>query len=187
MSLVELLGDVLDLARYDSDRIELQETEFSLAELLHDEHRRFTPIAREKGLGLRLAAPERSLRLRADRIKLSRVIGNLVGNAIKFTDRGEVSIEAGDDGGVSGNGDAPAPVICVRDTGMGIPTEHQQSIFDEFVQLHNRERDRNKGTGLGLTICKRLVDAMGGELSVRSEPGKGSAFIVKLPPQSVVP
>jgi signal transduction histidine kinase len=192
MSLVELLGDVLDLARYDSGRIELQETEFSLSELLHDEHRRFTPIAREKGLSLRLAAPERSIRLRADRIKLSRVIGNLVGNAIKFTERGEVSIEAGQDGaGGSSNGadaaDGLAPVIRVRDTGMGIPAEMQQTIFDEFVQLHNRERDRNKGTGLGLTICKRLVDAMGGELSVQSEPGAGSTFVVKLPAQSVVP
>jgi signal transduction histidine kinase len=195
MSLVELLGDVLDLARYDSGRIELQETEFSLSELLHDEHRRFTPIAREKGLSLRLAAPERSVRLRADRIKLSRVIGNLVGNAIKFTERGEVSIEAGQDGAGSGSGadggaaaaDGLAPVIRVRDTGMGIPPEMQQTIFDEFVQLHNRERDRNKGTGLGLTICKRLVDAMGGELSVQSEPGAGSTFVVKLPAQSVVP
>jgi signal transduction histidine kinase len=186
MSLVELLGDVLDLARYDSGRIELQETEFSLAELLHDEHRRFTPIAREKGLSLRLAAPQRPVRLRADRIKLSRVIGNLVGNAIKFTEHGEVSIEAGYDGaGV--NGDGHAPLIRVRDTGMGIPAEHQQTIFDEFVQLHNRERDRNKGTGLGLTICKRLVDAMGGDLSVQSEPGKGSTFVVKLPAESVVP
>jgi signal transduction histidine kinase len=191
MSLVELLGDVLDLARYDAGRVELQETEFSLAELLHDEHRRFTPIAREKGLSLRLAAPRQPVRLRADRIKLSRVVSNLVGNAIKFTDRGEVSIEAGPDGdadsAASGNGDGRAPLIRIRDTGMGIPVADQQYIFDEFVQLHNRERDRNKGTGLGLTICKRLVDAMGGELSVQSEPGKGSTFVVKLPAESVVP
>jgi two-component system sensor histidine kinase EvgS len=196
LSLVELLGDVLDLARYDSGRLEMQETEFSLAELLAEEHRRFAPLAREKGLALHVHPPEQPIRLRADRIKLSRVIGNLVGNAIKFTTLGEVSIEAARDGngdgggagGGSGDGAAlPAPVIRVRDTGMGIPREDQQTIFDEFVQLHNRERDRTKGTGLGLTICKRLVDAMGGSLQLKSEPGRGSTFTVMLPPQCVVP
>ena len=74
------------------------------------------------------------------------------------------------------------PCVRVRDTGIGIAAEHQQNIFDEFVQLHNRERDRNKGTGLGLTICKRLVDAMGGRLSLVSNPGRGSTFTVTLPP-----
>jgi signal transduction histidine kinase len=183
LSLVELLGDVLDLARYDSGRLEMQETEFSLAELLAEEHRRFAPLARERGLALHVTPADPPIRLRADRIKLSRVIGNLVGNAIKFTPAGEVRIEAtreGDDG-------AATPVIRVRDTGIGIPLESQDNIFDEFVQLHNRERDRTKGTGLGLTICKRLVDAMGGTLSLQSEPGKGSTFTVTLPPQTVVP
>jgi PAS domain S-box-containing protein len=187
LSLVELLGDVLDLARYDSDRLEMQETEFSLAELLDEEHRRLLPLAREKGLTLNFHPPEPPVRLRTDRIKLSRVIGNLVGNAIKFTSNGEVSIEATLDGslGINGAG-GRAPVIRVRDTGIGIPREHQQNIFDEFVQLHNRERDRNKGTGLGLTICKRLVDAIGGKLMLDSEPGEGSTFTVVLPPDSVV-
>jgi signal transduction histidine kinase len=122
--------------------------------------------------------------VRVDRIKLSRVVGNLVGNAIKFTSQGEVRIEAGAerDGSLG-----MTPFISVRDTGIGIEPEYQQNIFDEFVQLHNRERDRNKGTGLGLTICKRLVDAMGGILELESIPGKGSAFTVKLPPATVVP
>ena len=77
-----------------------------------------------------------------------------------------------DDGGVQ---------FRVTDTGIGIPAEHQRHIFDEFFQLRNPERDRNKGTGLGLTICKRLVDAMGGRLDVRSAPGEGSTFTVVLP------
>jgi signal transduction histidine kinase len=194
LSLVELLGDVLDLARYDSGRLEMQETEVSVAELLEDEYRRFAPLAREKGLSLKVVRPDPPLRVRTDRIKLSRVIGNLLGNAIKFTPAGEVNIEAARDGvAASPDGQAApgsngsSPVIRVRDTGIGIALESQQNIFDEFVQLHNRERDRNKGTGLGLTICKRLVDAMGGKLILRSEPGKGSTFTVVLPPQSVVP
>jgi signal transduction histidine kinase len=189
LSLVDLLGDVLDLARYDSGRLEMQESEFSLAELLDEEHRRFLPMAREKGLTLNLVLPERPVRLRTDRIKLSRVIGNLLGNAIKFTSQGEVSLEGALDG-AAGDGDADAassPVVRVRDTGIGIAVENQQNIFDEFVQLHNRERDRNKGTGLGLTICKRLVDAMGGQLDIDSAPGRGSTFTVTLPPATRLP
>ena len=73
-------------------------------------------------------------------------------------------------------------MIRVSDTGVGIAPEHLRNIFDEFFQLRNPERDRNKGTGLGLTICKRLVDAMGGTLSVESSPGAGSTFTVTLPP-----
>lgn len=186
-SLVELLGDVLDLARYDSGRLEIQESEFSLGEMLDEEHRRFAPMAREKGLLLNLRLPDAPLRLRTDRIKLSRVVGNLIGNAIKFTARGEVSIEAGrEPGDESGQGESAGAIIRVRDTGIGIESGQQQNIFDEFVQLHNRERDRTKGTGLGLTICKRLVDAMGGRLALESTPGEGAAFTVTLPPGNVV-
>jgi PAS domain S-box-containing protein len=180
LSLVELLTDVLDVARYDSGRVDMNETEFSLGELMAEEHRRMAPLAREKGLSLRLNAPDPPVWVRADRIKLSRVIGNLLGNAIKFTDRGEVRLEAGlrdDDGSAE---------VRVADTGIGIAPEYQQSIFDEFVQLRNPERDRTKGAGLGLTICKRLVDAMGGGLSVRSEAGRGSTFAVTLPASAVV-
>jgi signal transduction histidine kinase len=74
----------------------------------------------------------------------------------------------------------------VVDTGIGIAVEHQALIFDEFFQLRNPERDRTKGSGLGLSICNRLVEAMGAKLSVMSTPGKGSAFVVSLPPSSVI-
>ena len=179
LSLVELLGDVLDLARYDSGRIELQESEFSLGELIAEEHRRFAPLARERGLALDLSPPDPPVRLRTDRIKLSRVIGNLLGNAMKFTGEGGVRVEAAR----AADG---SPVVRVSDTGIGIPPHLQQQIFDEFVQLHNRERDRNKGTCLGLTIRKRLGDAMGGALSLESEPTRGSTFTVTLPARCVV-
>jgi CheY-like chemotaxis protein/anti-sigma regulatory factor (Ser/Thr protein kinase) len=111
-------------------------------------------------------------------VKLGRVIANLLGNAIKFTSRGEVRLNASrsGDGGVR---------IVVSDTGVGISPEHRARIFDEFYQLRNPERDRNKGTGLGLAISKRLMDAMGGMVDVDSTPGKGSAFVVTLPASAV--
>jgi signal transduction histidine kinase len=180
VALVNLLSDVLDVARFDSGRIELQETEFPLARLLEDEVRGMQPLAREKNLILELESPDESLWVRADRIKLARILGNLMGNAIKFTESGgvKVSTSRDRDGGVQ---------IRVSDTGIGIAPEHQRHIFDEFFQLRNPERDRNKGTGLGLTICKRLVDAMEGRLEVQSTPGKGSVFTVTLPASAVVP
>jgi signal transduction histidine kinase len=106
----------------------------------------------------------------------------LLGNAIKFTDAGgQVRLTYGratDGGGVT---------IAVRDTGVGIADADVKYIFDEFFQLRNPERDRNKGNGLGLTICKRLTDAMGGRLTVDSAPGRGSTFTIVLPASVVVP
>ena len=175
MSLVNLLGDVLDVARFDSGRIEIQEGDVSLGELLAEEYRRMQPLARDKGLSLEFDPPPEPITVRADRIKLSRVVGNLLGNAIKFTESGSVRLEA------CRNGEGWADVR-VADTGIGIAPQHQSHIFDEFFQLGNPERDRNKGTGLGLAICKRLVDAMGGRIALVSTPGKGTTFTVSLPP-----
>jgi signal transduction histidine kinase len=180
-SLVELVSDVLDVARFDSGKVELVESEFALGELLAEECRQLQPLARDKGLELTLEPLERPVWLRTDRVKLARVVSNLVGNAIKFTDSGSVRVSV-----------ALAPeverrvLIRVRDTGLGIATEHMTRIFDEFAQVHNPERDRTKGTGLGLAICKRLVEVMGGAIDVDSAPGRGSTFTVALPASSVV-
>src|SRR5262249_46055369 len=126
-----------------------------------------------------LEAPAGAIVVRTDRIKLARVIGNLLGNAVKFTQTGGVRVRValGSDG---------RAFVHVSDTGVGIEPENLPRIFDEFFQLRNPERDATKGTGLGLTICKRLVDAMGGELLVESTPGRGSTFTVALPATSVV-
>lgn len=180
VSLVNLLSDVLDVARFDSDKIDLQESEFPLAALLADEQRQLLPLARQKGLALEFNAPSDSFMLRTDRIKLGRVLGNLIGNAIKFTEKGEIRIDA------HRNGDN-AVQVNISDTGIGIAPEHLSHIFDEFFQLRNPERDRAKGSGLGLTICKRLVDAMGGTLNVQSAPGQGSTFTLTLPASTMVP
>jgi PAS domain S-box-containing protein len=178
LSLVNLVTDVLDLTRYDAGHVDLSESEFSLGELLEDESRQYEHLARGKGLNYicnTRAAPQR---IRTDRVKLSRVLSNLIGNAIKFTDQGNVVCEAEllDDGRLA---------IRVSDTGPGIPPEHREQIFDEYFQLKNTRRAHQTGSGLGLAISRRLVEAMGGTISVTENNGQGSTFIVTLPASSV--
>src|SRR5581483_6360904 len=163
-SVAELVSDLLDMARIDSGRMDLKESTFSLNDLLADQCRDLLPLARAKGLRLETELPEPPVRLRADRGKLSRVLCNLIGNAIKFTERGGVTVSAARpaDGAVR---------IDVRDTGVGIAPEQLDRVFDEFAQAHKAGGDSNKGWGLGLAICRRLVNAMGGAITVESAPG----------------
>ncbi len=112
-------------------------------------------------------------------MKLVRIVANLLGNATKYTSNGGVTLAA------SREPDGTA-LMCVSDTGMGIAPVQLEHIFEEFVQLHNSERDRSKGHGLGLAICRRLVEALGGRITVDSQPGHGSRFTVRLPPSCVV-
>jgi signal transduction histidine kinase len=175
-SLVRLVSDVLDLTRFDSGHVELVESEFPLAQLMHDECRQFAQAAREKGIAVTCELPD-SIMIRIDRVKLSRVLNNLVGNAVKFTNDGSIRL----DGGRMPNG---CVQIRVTDTGPGIPAEHHEKIFDEFFQL--KTHGHEKGSGLGLAICRRLATAMGLKLELQSDSGKGTTFTVTLPPTCVV-
>jgi two-component system sensor histidine kinase EvgS len=182
-SLVTLVSNVLDVTRFDTDKLELHETEFPLPRLLEEEARQVLPLAHAKGLTLHVEPADESLWLRADRIKLGRVLGNLLGNAIKFTDKGGIRLATQRNGN---DGDAGADVaISVTDTGIGVAPEHQLHIFDEFWQLSDPQR--SKGSGLGLSISKRLIEAMGGTIAVTSEAGKGSTFTITLPTDSIIP
>ncbi|HEX4123451.1 MAG TPA: ATP-binding protein [Tepidisphaeraceae bacterium] len=177
-ALVELLNDVLDIARYDSGKIELQLGEFDVDELAEEQVQNLRRVATAKNLALECALPgpagsNHPITITSDRMKLARVLANLVGNAIKFTETGSITVRVEDA--------ADAVSISVADTGIGIPPDMLGHIFEEFVQLRNPERDRNKGTGLGLSICRRLVVAMGGTLSVASTIGQGSTFTVRIP------
>jgi PAS domain S-box-containing protein len=178
-SLVNLISDVLDLTRLDIGRVDLNETEFELSQWLSDECRQLQPLAADKKLKFEWQAPAAPSRIHGDRVKLSRVLVNLVGNAIKFTDAGEVTVVAK----VMGDG---AVEVSVRDTGVGIAAENQARIFDEFLQLKNSSQNRVKGSGLGLSICKRLIERMGGKLDLVSAPGQGSTFTFLLPSAAVV-
>ena len=177
-ALVNLVSNILDVTRFDTDKLELHETEFPLAQLLEEECRQVLPLAQAKKLALECQHVPEAVWIRADRIKLGRVIGNLLGNAIKFTDTGGVRVATGrvDDGKIA---------ISIADTGIGISPDNQARIFDEFWQLS--DPGRSKGSGLGLSISKRLIEAMGGTVAVQSALGKGSTFTITLPPTSVVP
>jgi PAS domain S-box-containing protein len=177
-NLIELINDLLDLARFDSGDVAHHPKNFSLDEWLASTLEPLLLTARAKNLDLSWNVDLPGRVLHTDRVKLSRVLMNLVGNAIKFTEQGSVTVTAGraDDGWLG---------VAVHDTGPGIPDDQLERIFDEFAQLRNPERDRTKGTGLGLAICKRLVEAVGGRLTVESRLGKGSTFTALYPPEHV--
>jgi signal transduction histidine kinase len=180
LTLAEMVNDVLDIAYFDSGRVELRESEFSLGGLIADECHALEPIAAAKNLALAIDPPVPAIRLRADRIKLARVLRNLVNNALQFTQRGGVSIACG-------QGPEGDVLIRVTDTGPGIAPEHLPGIFGEFTQLGLRATGERRGWGLGLAICRRLTRLMDGDVSVESELGRGSSFIVRLPAARVLP
>ena len=128
-------------------------------------------LAQAKGLALRLNA--QPLVVASDPVQVERILTNLAANAVRYTDRGGVLISARRRG--------EEAVIRVIDTGIGIAPERQAEVFREFVQLHNPERDRNQGLGLGLAIVRRLTDLLGAPLQMRSRPGHGTAFTLRLP------
>ena len=173
-SLMALRFALVDIAALDSGQTVLSKREFSLNDLLEEEAQRLLPLARAKNLRFVVDAPNPPVWLLTDRLKLSRVLTNLVTNAIKYTEQGSVclSARAAQDGPIK---------IRVSDTGIGMAAADMQRIFDEYGQLGNPERDSNKGWGLGLTICRRLMSAMGGSLTVESEPNRGTIFTVHLP------
>jgi len=178
-ALVELVNDLLDIARHDQGKLELAEADFPLGDFLTGTIEGMRPLAEQKRLDLILDIATPTAVLRTDRIKLARVVQNLVANAIKFTDAGRVRVQASAST-ISGL------AVQVEDTGIGIPGPLREGIFDEFAQLRNPERDRTKGTGLGLAICRRLVQTMGGTIAVVTAPEQsGSTFEVTLPPSRV--
>ncbi len=173
-SMLVLLTDLLDLSKIEAGQLELNEIPFSLAEVVGNVAETFGPSAKRKGLALNFEAPPDGLpTMLGDAIRLGQVLTNLVGNAIKFTLEGAVtiSVEA-----VERSAESVRIRVTVRDTGIGIAPEHIGKLFQPFVQADGTTSIRFGGTGLGLAISKRLVGLMGGEIGVESEKGKGSAF-----------
>jgi len=178
--LVELVSHVLEIASYDSGRGMLKTSTFSLKEVIDAEVSPFIPLAEAKGIKIHSSlATINDTFLKTDKVKLIRILSNLISNAIKFTDKGEIVINAEPtfDGRIK---------IQVIDTGPGIPEQQLNYIFDEFYQIQNKERDWSKGTGLGLSICKRLVDHLGASITVESKAGVGSTFSVYIPKDAIL-
>jgi signal transduction histidine kinase len=178
-SLADLVSALVDISSLDSGRTSVCISEFSLNELLVQECERQLPLAQDKGLRLVAEAPQPPVRLLTDRVKLVRILGNLVGNAIKFTQTGAVTVSAL-------LTLERSPLIRISDSGVGMAPEDLARIFDEYGQLGNRQRDANEGWGLGLAICRRLAGVLGGEITVESTPNRGTVFSVRLPASCVV-
>lgn len=166
--LLELINDILDLSKIEAGQMEIHPAPLDLKELIEGVERTMRPLAETKGLDIIVSCPPEVGIIDADRKRLEQVLLNLMGNAIKFTETGWVSLECSrEEGKVR---------FSVRDTGPGIKEEDMGRLFTPFQQLDMSSARVKEGTGLGLSICRRLVEMMGGEIGVESECGKGSHF-----------
>ena len=173
-SLLTLLNDILDFSKMEAGHIELEAINFSLRNAVEDVTYTLARRAQEKGLEMAcLIHPDLSSDLRGDPGRLRQILVNLVGNAIKFTHQGEIVINADP---VEENETHITIHFEVQDTGIGIPYERQGAVFDRFTQADGSTTRKYGGTGLGLTISRQLVEAMGGTIGVKSTPGVGSTF-----------
>ncbi len=171
--LLGLINDVLDLSKIEAGQLKLSLDDYSLSDVVLGVVSAVEPLAAEKQLAFKAEVAADLPTGRGDGRRLSQVLLNLVGNAIKFTDKGKVAIRASATNG--------AFTVAVCDTGPGIPVADQAKIFEEFQQADSSITRKKGGTGLGLSIAKRIIEMHGGRIWVESEPGKGSTFYFSLP------
>ncbi len=178
-ALLTILNDILDYSKIEAEHLELESIPFDLPKVVHATATLLAVRAREKHLELTVDVPPDVPHLvRGDPTRLRQVLMNLIGNAIKFTEEGEVDVSAA---WVASHGGRTSVRFLVRDTGIGISEQQRATIFDEFTQADASMTRRYGGTGLGLAIARRLVALMGGDLTVTSEIGRGSEFSFTLP------
>lgn len=184
-TLLSLINDLLDLSKIEAGRLELAAESVFLPRLLEDIRQMFIPLVRKKALVLSMSLPpEMPENLLLDEVRLRQILVNLIGNAVKFTSEGEIAI-AVDVQPRDAEQLRFDIAISVRDTGIGIAPEDKESIFEAFSQAHGGSSRQYGGTGLGLAITRRLVELMGGRISLESEEGRGSLFTVRLPDVAV--
>ena len=171
--MLEMLNDLLDGYKYEAVELKLEKTQFDVTQLISKLVSDFSALAKERQLELFQETPL-SLTVTADEGKLTRVISNLLTNALKFTPKeGRIIVSAADK--------KQSVQISIQDTGEGISPDELEKVFQKFYQVEKRKLGRKTGTGLGLPLCRKLVDAHGGKVWVESQPGKGSKFIFTLP------
>ena len=165
-----LIEDLLALARADSDRLDVQRVMVNLGEIAHDAAEEFRAQAEQKGLSIACDHDGDGVVVESDPVRVRQVLSNLVSNAVKYTDRGSVTVHVRSDG--------HRGMIEVADTGRGISADGQSHVFQEFVRL---DPHAAPGAGVGLAISRKIVQTLGGEITVMSEVGRGSRFVLSLP------
>jgi signal transduction histidine kinase/CheY-like chemotaxis protein len=176
--LLTVLNDILDFSKIEAGKLAIEEMNLDLRTVIEEVMALLAPRAYDKGLEVAcVVPPDFPSLVRGDPGRLRQVLMNLVGNAIKFTESGEVVVEAKQ---LYETATHAAVVLRVRDTGIGIPRDRHQAIFESFTQADGGTTRRYGGTGLGLTICRQLVELMGGSIGLESDPGRGTTFSVEL-------
>ncbi|WP_421775007.1 ATP-binding protein [Gracilimonas sp.] len=178
-SVLELLNEILDLSKIEAGKIDVRLEDVEIPDICDRAERLFRPIAREKNLSFECTLNGTSNKnLKTDRLRLDQVLNNLISNAIKFTTQGSVRLEVF-------NAKSDRVAFRVHDTGIGIPVERQKHIFKSYIQAEGSSTEKRfGGTGLGLAISKEIAHLLGGEITLESEPGKGSCFTLFLPSDS---
>jgi signal transduction histidine kinase/CheY-like chemotaxis protein len=176
-SLLELVNDLLDLAKVEAGKVDIRPTAFTVGELFGGLRGALRPLLTSEAVDLIFEIPDRVPNLFTDEGKVTQILRNLISNALKFTERGEVRVSAFFDA------DKERVKLSVRDTGIGIAPQDQARIFEEFSQVETKIQKRVKGTGLGLPLSRSLAELLGGELTIESVPGQGSVFTLSIPPQ----
>ncbi len=174
--LLSLINDVLDLARIESGKVEVELKATACREVMEEVLNTLRPLAQAKNLALEVEFPDRAVEVRTDRRAFSQILINLGNNAIKFTEKGSVKLRVSHRDGAGGDFAA----IDVMDTGVGVKTDEQAQLFRAFHQLH-AGKPRSEGTGLGLYLCGRLAELIEGRIEFESEYGKGSRFTLLVP------
>jgi signal transduction histidine kinase len=172
----EMVDDLLDLAKVEAGRVEISPAWFEMVDLFSALRGMFKPVLTNPAVNLVFEEPHDVPKLYTDDRKLSQILRNFVSNALKFTPRGEVRVAARFDG-------EGRVTFSVSDTGIGIGPEFHQSVFEDFSQVNSPLQKRLRGTGLGLSLSKKLAELLGGSVALESEPGKGSVFSVTIPVQ----
>jgi PAS domain S-box-containing protein len=173
-SLLAILNDLLDLAKIEAGKLELEDAEFCLDDLARGAHGAFSAVAEQKDLRFHMEiTPEAQGVYLGDSTRVRQILYNLISNALKFTETGgvDVTVSAGE----------PGLVVAVRDSGIGIPADRLDQLFEKFEQADKSTTRKFGGTGLGLAICRDLASLMGGQIKVESVLGQGTTFTVTLP------
>jgi two-component system sensor histidine kinase/response regulator len=178
-TLLEIINDILDFSKIEANALKLENAKFKLSDIIKNCENMFLPLYEEKGLELKIAYPKNIADdYIGDQVRLRQIITNLIGNSLKFTEKGSVTLT------LSKKRTLKTKEILlfeVKDTGLGISENKQENIFDKFAQADASTTRKFGGTGLGLAICKQLVELMKGDIGVKSRLGKGSLFWFKIP------